>query len=79
MNIELPILFNSEQQSQLKELGVDTAIEETEVRQVTFYNIDAVAPYYENGNEYSCIHVSGMEFLCPMKYQEVIRKIEENE
>ena len=57
--IAIPIFYKNEDtniQDQFEELGIKTEaipLEDYDIRQITFYNIDAVSQYFNNDKEYS--------------------------
>lgn len=80
MIIELPILYNNDSTSTMAELDIATVLSLNDVREVTFYSIDAIAYHFdelENDREYCRIFSSGEQFICNMKYKEVKTLIKE--
>lgn len=75
----LQIFHESAQSCELERIGVNTPLQEHELREIYFYNINAVSPYYEDGVEYSSIHSNGSEYICPIRCHDVINMIERNE
>jgi hypothetical protein len=73
--IELPIFHHSETSETLKNCGVNYLLEQCEVRPVTFFTMNAISPYYENREEYSCIHSNGSEYICSLKKAKVLEII----
>jgi len=79
MEIELEIFFNTEETSTLKDLDIEYSLEAAEIRKVTFYNINGIAPYFDKDNtEYCSILSNGSEFMCNMKYPELKKLIAKN-
>lgn len=77
--IHLPILFLSDTDQQLVALGITTDDDcPPEVRQMTFYRIDALSPYYYDDKEYTCIHTASQSFICPKEIGEVEKLIINN-
>lgn len=67
--VELPIYFNTDDTSALESLGIEPNIRNCELKSVTFFTIDAIAPYKEDdGFEYSIIYSGGTEFACKYTY-----------
>jgi len=80
VNITLPIYIYDEDSSKLEDLGIETSLKDAPTEKMTFYEINAIAPYIENGIEASTIFCNGREFICPLSYGEVYVKIrKENE
>ena len=80
--LELPIFHHTDSTAQAKELGLDYDIEDTQIRPVTFYHINAVSPYSEslediNNPQLSAIHSNGTEYICPIPYEKLLAKIDE--
>lgn len=69
--IELPILWMDDNESQLHELGVQMQKDYTNTRNMTFYKINAISPHSENGQSLTLIHTNNDEFVCAMAYKEV--------
>jgi hypothetical protein len=75
--LTLPILFNIEvikQYQQFKDLGIDVNedTDDMEVRYVIFYEITAISPHKEAGNEdKTIIYAGGDEFICTMPIEKV--------
>ena len=78
MKIKLPILFLTDDICQLEDLGLDFNLSDAEIRETTFYNINAVSPYLENGVNYTSIHANGDGFICPLSVEEVEEIITQN-
>lgn len=78
MNIKLPILFLTDDICHLESLGIDFNLSDCDVRETTFYNINAISPYYEAGVNYTTIHSNGDGFICPLDIQELEGIILEN-
>lgn len=68
----LPIYYWSEEQSQLNELGIDQKVKDAHTRQVIFYHINAIGPYYdEDGKQRCSVHSNGTHFVCELSVNEV--------
>jgi hypothetical protein len=78
MKINLPIFFHTDNTSDLLNLSIDYKLSDCEIRQVTFYVINAIAPYIEDGKVYTTIHSNGDNFVCPLNIKEVEKIINEN-
>lgn len=80
MKLEVTILFNSENDRQLKDLGIEpgTTIKDCEKREMTFYNVDNISPYREDGEWYCCISSGNQEYITLMSYEEIKKMIEDN-
>ena len=76
--ITLPIMFMTENQGALDELGIeqDFTHENTDIREVTFYNINFV--YRSLSHPYTIIGSNGETFCCPKPVNEVINLINQN-
>jgi len=69
--VELEILWAHDGDSQLEELGLPVEPDYTNTRLMTFYNINAISPHYENNMEFTLIHSNNNEFMCVLPYKEV--------
>ena len=78
MKIKFPILFLTDNTCHLESLGIDFKLIDCDVRETTFYIINAVSPYIEDGTNYTTIHSNGDGFICPLNIEEVERLITEN-
>jgi hypothetical protein len=74
----IPIYFKSESfdayESMKEDLGIEGVrpdISESDVRDVTFYNINAVCVYRENGKEYGCVMSNADEFISPLSAKQI--------
>lgn len=69
---KLPILFLSGNDLQLTELGIkDDEDCIPEIRDVVFYKITALSPYFYGEYEYTCVHTANQNFICPKIIGEV--------
>lgn len=71
MILKLPIYHHTDGTRALKGLGLDYQIEDCDIRPITFYHINAVSPYFDNGKEYSSVHTNDSEYTCPMTYKDI--------
>ena len=69
--IELDVFFHSDESYALKSCGVDYSLDSCDTRKMTFYQINAISPYLEDGQEYSSIHTNGAEYIATIKYGEL--------
>lgn len=71
--LKLPIFYKPEGYDQLEKLGLaqDLKMEEAEIRMLTFYHINAVGPYREDGKTYAKLFVDGDEFIVAMPIDEL--------
>ena len=75
--IILPIIFNTEKTSKLRDLDIEVDESEYQVLDMYFYNIEAVSPYIKNAHQ--CIILSnGDEFICTLDIEAVLTKIQES-
>jgi len=76
--ITLPIMFMTEDQETLKELGIDQDFtgENTDIRMIEFYNINFI---YPSGNkQFTIIGCNGDTFCCPKPKDQVSNLIFQN-
>jgi hypothetical protein len=75
MNITLPILHHSNTTATLKELALEYSYADCDTRQVTFYTINAISPFTDEGVNFSSIHSNGTEYICTFSYGELWEKL----
>lgn len=79
--VVLPILWVSgetaKQQDMLEDLGIktDVDIEDTEQRNMAFFDIQSVIDYPQNDKKYTLIYSGGMDYTVPLPFEEVLSKI----
>lgn len=69
--IDFDIMFWDEPQVQLNNLGIRPDLLETDTRKVTFYIIDCIAPYIEDGKDYCTIYSGGSEYIVNDTYENI--------
>jgi len=77
-SITLPIMFMTEDQETLDELGIDQDFtgENTDIRMIEFFNINFI---YPSGNkQFTIIGCNGDIFCCPKPVKEVSQLINQN-
>lgn len=72
----IPVFYHTEESRQAKELGMDYTIEDCKVKEVTFYTIDLVSYFEEEGRIFGEIHSSGLEFSSPLTPEEINKLIQ---
>lgn len=74
--IELPILFVPFGEVKMHELGLGCG---SEPRPMLFFNINGITPYIDpEGNLYTSILCNGGQYVCPLPYKEVVRRLRGN-
>lgn len=73
--ITLPIYYDTDETSTLERMGVDTPVTAGEIRHVTFYTIDAIAPYIDGEIKCCSIFIGGERFICSQTHEEVYMKL----
>lgn len=66
MKIKLPIFFMNNQTKQLAELDIPYKFEDCDVRDIIFYEITAIGPFEEDGQQYTDIWAGDYFFTCAM-------------
>lgn len=70
--IDIECVFLTEQEMELSKIGVETTLaDSTDFRPVTFYTIDALYPFYEDGIEYTCLWSGGTSYVIKKKVNQV--------
>lgn len=78
MRIKLPIIFHTEESYQAEKLGLDVPIEDGDVKEMIFYQIDALSPYTSNKNNFTKIYTSANNFICTLNINQVDQLIQSN-
>lgn len=73
MRIKLPIFFFNDETEKLSDLEINYDLRKSDIREVIFFNIDAIAPCENCGKTYSQIYTSGDVFICQKTIIEVER------
>lgn len=76
--IELPILVYSDSSYELEKLGIQTSIENTKIVQFTFYRIDLIHSYEEDGVQFTAIYCNGKDYTSPAPIELIKKLINEN-
>lgn len=71
MELEPPIYHYGDDTIKLAELDVEVSLDHLDIKEITFYNIDAVGSYTEDDVDYGVVFVVGKEFLCPLTYEQL--------
>ena len=77
--IELQCFIHDETTDTLEELGISHDYSFYESEPLTFYNIDAIAPYETDdtgGKQYSEVMSGGKSFICTLDYETLKTKIQ---
>ncbi len=70
--LELDILFHTDETERLKEANLDYKLSDCDVKKITFYHINAIAPYQDDSlGELSSVFSNGGEFICILTYNEL--------
>lgn len=73
MPLTIPIFFDTETSEQLMLRGVEYSILELDIEDVTFYELNAVGPYFDkkSGQTLTMIYANGQDFITPLPRTEV--------
>lgn len=78
--ITLPIFHHTDQSATLKDCGIEYTFENNcEIRNVTFYQINAISEYFEDDKRYTSIHSNGSEYICKYQIENVRKIIDQNQ
>lgn len=77
IGIEFDIFWSTAEQVELCGLGIETSLEDCELRPVTFYRIGVISNYNESGKNLCIIHSEGQRFITNKSYTEVKKIIED--
>lgn len=77
MNIicNLPISFYTPEQIQARKIDIEVKVDSCEFEIMTFFTIDAIAPFHEDDREYTSIFSGSKEFICPLPIEDVRKHI----
>ena len=77
--IALPILIHNSQSAELSKLGIDYDIADSDVREMTFFNINSISAYtddrYDLPSPFSEVHANGSEYICNMSIDKLRAKL----
>lgn len=76
IGLDLHVFCLSEEDYNKVEMGVDTFLEDFDLRLYTFYNIDFITTYPEHDG-YTLIGSCGDDFICNERVEVVRNKIEQ--
>ena len=77
MELELEIYFHTDETADILEETGEFPLHKCDVRLMTFYSIDCVAPFVENEVEYAKVFSGSNSFISVLTYEEVKQKISE--
>jgi len=73
--IKLTVLHHSDSTCTLKDLDIEYSLEDCDRREVAFFNIAAISPFYEGEKEYCTIHSNSTQYVADHTYSEVLEII----
>lgn len=76
--LKINCYFNTPETSSLEDLGLDPSIDDAELREVFFLNVDIIKPYKEKEKWYSIIQTGGAQYITPIQYNELIALLEKH-
>lgn len=79
MKVTLPIYFSNDYNDSLQDLGIETDIRNSDVRDTTFFNIDYVSSWFFDGVEFGLIGVNNEALISPMSKEQILKLIERND
>lgn len=75
----LPIFMHTSETATKNKCGIDIDMEDCEVRDIIFFNINAICAYtddnYSLPSPYSEIHANGSEYICALPLEKVKKLI----
>lgn len=79
IKITIPCFFEDEETETNEIIGKEMAYADGTIKNVRFYNINAVSPYVDkvDGKIYACVHSNGTEFVSSLSVKDVIKIIED--
>jgi hypothetical protein len=76
--MELPILVYENSNYELEKLGIETSATDTKIVQFTFYNIDMIYQYEDDGVQLTAIYCGGKDYTSPAPFDLIRKLINEN-
>ena len=77
--VTLPIFIHTDETASLKNLGIAIDIAECEVREMVFFNINAISAYtddrYDLPSPFSEVHANGSDYICAMSIDKLKQKL----
>ncbi len=75
MQITIPIYFTNEYNASLEDLGLKADIRNSDIRDVTFFNINYVSSYIVDGVEFGLIGSNNEDLISPMNREQILKMI----
>lgn len=73
--LKLPIFHHTDKTSELSKLSIDWKINDADLKDIYFYNINAISPWEEETEDetlyYTSIHSNSSEYICILPVEEV--------
>ena len=77
--VTLPIFIHTDETASLNSLGIAVDIVECEVREMVFFNINAISAYtddrYDLPSPFSEVHANGSDYICAMSIDKLKQKL----
>ena len=77
--VTLPIFMHTSETDTQRKCGIDIDIAECEVRDLVFFNINAISAYtddrYSLPSPFSEVHANGSEYICAMSIDKLKQKL----
>lgn len=74
--ILLPTLFHNDETRNNKLIGKENKLDDFDVLEILYVNINCISPHTEEDKNYSCIHANNDEFIVPLSIKELTDMIE---
>lgn len=75
MELELEVLWHTDDTRVLADTGIDFDVEELERKIITFYNIDVISPYKWDDYEFCKINAGGETWISAYDYEGTKQRI----
>lgn len=77
--VTLPIFIHTDETASLNSLGIAVDIAECEVREMVFFNINAISAYtddrYDLPSPFSEVHANGSDYICALSIDKLKQKL----
>lgn len=70
--ILIPTLFHNDATRANKLVDKENKLDDFDVKEILYVNINCVSPHLEEDKEYACIHANDDEFIVPLTVKEVM-------
>ena len=73
--ITIPVFFHSDETETAEKIGIEYTVDQSEIRDVTFYVVDAVSTYIDHEDDkkvYGRVYSNGSQYITSISYPRLI-------